>query len=325
MKRKTAQYVKIAVFLLFVVALCLAVWLWSRGGVGAGRAGLGRSFDFDLDQHMQVDPALLLYEETAGIELDALRVTALATGSDDRLYVGVADAILVLSASGDERARIPLDASPACIAVDADGTLFVGVGNDVVVLSSDGQQQVAWGLGSEDALPVSIVLRGDDVFVGDAQRGRVLRCSREGALIDSIQGLVLFSAPVLGMGVDEDGNLWVANPGERALRRYNAAGEMDVQWSRPGRSTEGFSGCCNPVDLAVLPTGNIVTSEKNIVRVKVLNPEGELVGIVAGPQAFDQDITDLDVAVDSRGRVLVLDPVRKSVRIFVKTKAGTHT
>ena len=153
--------------------------------------------------------------------------------------------------------------------------------------------------------------------MGDARHEQVLRYDRGGVLVDSIQGLVLFSSPILGMAVGPQKKLWVANAGGRELRCYDGNGSIESSWSRPGRGIDGFSGCCNPVDIAIRADGAIVTGEKNIVRIKVVSPTGELIGVVAGPRAFDQEITKLDLAVDSSGRVLVLDPVRKAVRVFV--------
>ena len=97
-------------------------------------------------------------------------------------------------------------------------------------------------------------------------------------------------------------------------------------------AVENFCGCCNPVNLAVLADGRIVTAEKGIPRVKVHAADGRFECVVAGPKqlAPTKTITEetrtqfkllaVDLAVDSGGRVLVLDPARRSVRIFNKTK-----
>jgi hypothetical protein len=78
-----------------------------------------------------------------------------------------------------------------------------------------------------------------------------------------------------------------------------------------------------------------VTSEKGIPRVKVYDASGAFVCAVAGPvelevpkaaigdpRATDQKFV-FDVAADSRGRILVLDPIRTSVRVFVRKENDT--
>ena len=321
MTRRTRRILKGVGFGLCVAALCTVVWVRSRG-IGPGRTGLGRNFDFDLERYLDVDPALVQYREVAPIDPGFDEVSALAIGPADRLYVGGDKAVRVLDPAGRQVSSIALAARPACLAVAADGRLYVGVGNHVAVFDADGTRAGEWPAYADDALPVSIALRGDDVFVGEAKYGQVLRFERGGRLLDRMEGFVLFSSPTLGVAVDAKQNLWVINPGARELRRYAADGSVAVSWQKPGRAIDRFSGCCNPIDVAVRPDGNLVTSEKNIVRVKVLDPDGELVGVVAGPRAFDQGISKLDIAVDSQGRVLALDPVRKVVRVFVEKGEG---
>jgi hypothetical protein len=54
--------------------------------------------------------------------------------------------------------------------------------------------------------------------------------------------------------------------------------------------------------------------------VKVYNPDGTLVGLVAGPDSFEEMTVGLDLAVDSSDRILVLDPKKRAVRIFEAEK-----
>ncbi len=81
---------------------------------------------------------------------------------------------------------------------------------------------------------------------------------------------------------------------------------------------DGFSGCCNPSHIAILADGSFVTSEKGLVRVKILNPTGKLKSVVAGPDQFDEETRGLDLAVDSENRIIVLDPKKRLIRIFEK-------
>jgi hypothetical protein len=69
------------------------------------------------------------------------------------------------------------------------------------------------------------------------------------------------------------------------------------------------------VNLAILPGGNIVTAEKVATRIKVFSPAGKLLALI-GPEHFDPGCVHLHLAVDSKGRILVADPVRKQVQIF---------
>ncbi len=45
-------------------------------------------------------------------------------------------------------------------------------------------------------------------------------------------------------------------------------------------------------------------------------PSGDFKSVVAAPNQFDTGTTGLDLAVDTKDRIIVLDPSRKMVRIF---------
>ena len=81
----------------------------------------------------------------------------------------------------------------------------------------------------------------------------------------------------------------------------------------------------------MLPDGGFVTCEKGLVRVKVHDEEGKVVGVVAGPDQLGWQAPlrvcetpeqcqsrGLDVAVDAAGRIYVLDLEKNIVLIFVK-------
>jgi hypothetical protein len=87
------------------------------------------------------------------------------------------------------------------------------------------------------------------------------------------------------------------------------------------------------VNFALLPDGQgYVTCEKGLTRVKVYDSGGDFVGVVAGPEEFAEhdrrtsatdvspSLIGLDVSVDSKGRVLVLDPALSEVRIFTRKR-----
>ena len=90
----------------------------------------------------------------------------------------------------------------------------------------------------------------------------------------------------------------------------------------------GLLRLLQPGGIALLANGNVVTAEKGIPRVKVYNNEGEFVCVVAGPEVLlptraaneetrsEHKLKVVGVAADSRGRVLILDPGIRSVRIF---------
>ena len=68
-----------------------------------------------------------------------------------------------------------------------------------------------------------------------------------------------------------------------------------------------------------------MTAEKGICRVKVYSEDGRFESVVAGPESFagldgESGSSETEhapcVAIDSKGRVLILDPAGSKVRVF---------
>ena len=215
---------------------------------------------------------------------------------------------------------------------------YVGVGTHVEVHGPDGKRIARWDDLGDRAVLTSIAADEDDVFVADAGDKIVLRYDTSGKLLGRIGGRdaekgipgFVIPSPYFDLAVAPDGLLRVVNPGNHRIETFTPEGhyETPLAWGKPGLAIEGFCGCCNPVNIAILADGRIVTAEKGIPRVKVYSGDGRFECVVAGPEqlAPTDSITEetrdeykllaVDLAVDSRQRVLVLDPAAHSVRIF---------
>jgi hypothetical protein len=107
-----------------------------------------------------------------------------------------------------------------------------------------------------------------------------------------------------------------------AFENYSRDGNIRGYWSSTSMKIDGFSGCCNPAHMAILPDGHFVTSEKGLVRIKVYKPSGELLGVVAPPASFKPGETAPDLAITAAGEVLALDFDRNMIRIFEKKNSN---
>jgi hypothetical protein len=136
-----------------------------------------------------------------------------------------------------------------------------------------------------------------------------------------VPGLIIPS-PHLDVAWRDATHLYVNDPGRHRVELYEVGGKLIGWWGTPSTALAGFSGCCNPTDLALLPDGRIVTAEKGIPRVKVYTPDGHLAGLVAGPDRFQELDAGMDLAADPEGRIFVLDPRARLVRVFVQQGAG---
>jgi len=200
--------------------------------------------------------------------------------------------------------------------------VFVARPRGVDVVDRSGRRRGGWSDLERLVRVTALAVSGDDLFLADAGVRRVQRYDREGRFLNQIgdrHRLGGFHIPngFLEVAVDAEGRVLVPNPGLHRVERYRPDGEMVDRFGHfDGVDPAGFPGCCNPMKLAPGPDGRIAVSEKAGPRVKLLDGDGRLLEVVAAGEPFDPAVRDLDVAIDSRGRIAVADPVRGRVTVF---------
>ncbi|MCK5529250.1 MAG: hypothetical protein KAI74_06170 [Kiritimatiellae bacterium] len=282
-------------------------------------------YKYDIEQYKKVDMALIGYCEVAEIKIDA-ELYGLAV-DDDQIYVTGDKLLLLFDKNGAETKRIELDGAAKCVTVDADKKIYLGMADHVEVYSADGNCIDRWKTINKKSIITSIAVSESSLFVADAGTRQVYRFDKDGSLRSSfgekdeqagVPGFVIPS-PYFDLLIDRtDQSLWVVNPGHRQIENYDEDGRFKKAWGASSIKLLGFSGCCNPSHLAMMPDGSFVTSEKGLVRVKVYNHDGEFVNVVVPPNSFDEHTVGVDLAVDSTGRIFVLDSSRSVVRVFEK-------
>ncbi|MBN1559573.1 hypothetical protein JW998_04945 [candidate division KSB1 bacterium] len=285
-------------------------------------------FEYDIAEYKKIGADLRTYEEVKTLPLPLQAPHAIAVDFRDRVYVaGGARVMRIDEAGATVDLAVATDAINA-IALSAEGDIYLALRTAVEVLDSTGTRQASWQL-SDGAFLTSIALGGRDVYLADAGNRVVWRYDVNGALLnrigerDEARDIVgfLIPSPYFDVAIDPDGFLWAINTGRHQFENYYPDGALRSSWSKSSMSIDGFSGCCNPAHVAILPDGSFVTSEKGLLRIKIHKPIGEFDTVVAMPDQFDPDTSSLDVAVNSRGQILVLDPQRAQVRIFQKKES----
>ncbi|MCX5683848.1 MAG: hypothetical protein NT049_09205 [Planctomycetota bacterium] len=304
---------------------------------------LGAEFTYDLSELAKVDPNLIHYEERDAIPTGMDEPRGITVGSEDRLMLAGDRSIRSFDLEWKTSAELKLAGEPQRLASSwRNEAIYVAMADHIEAYSGNGRLLATWDPAGPKSLLTCIVVAEDDInkaragvpksdiFVADAAACLVYHYNAAGELIGRIGAEdaakkipgILVPSPYFDVAVGPQGTLWVANPGRRRIERYSFDGNLVSSWGKSSPSIEGFCGCCNPSHIAVLPSGGLVTSEKGLARVKTYAAQGELVSVVAPPAAFAEGTVGLDVAADSRGRILVLDPLAKKIRIFVKKKTA---
>ncbi len=255
-----------------------------------------------------------------GPERFVVELRGLASGSEGELYAVGDREVKVFEPSGRLRCRWPLSRTGYCVAFDA-GLLYIGQEGRVERLDAGGRSIGAWADAEHYGLITDVVLHGEDMLLGDATARCIRRCDRQGRWQADIgragntRGFVLPSGRV-EFTVDGDGAIHLAHSGKHRVERYALDGRLLGHWGQFGQQRpEDFTGCCNPVSVALGPKGCVVVTVKAPAAVRAYTAEGQLLG-VSDLGTFHADAKNMDVVVDERGLVHVADTARRAILSF---------
>ena len=248
----------------------------------------------------------------------------IAIDDDDRIYAVGDSVVKVFDAQGDLLRQWSTGQPGRCVAVDADGSVWVGQWRQVSICDSRGERTGTWSAPDGLGLVTAIGLGKSDIYFADASARWIRRYDRQGKFLNNIgdqhrKGGFHIPNGVLDFVVDAAGVVHVANPGMHRVERYTADGEQLGYFGRfDGRDPAGFSGCCNPTNVTLDRAERVVVSEKAGPRAKVYSAAGQLLAVVSD-DAFDPGAKNMDLAVDSGGRIYVADTVRLEICVFAPT------
>lgn len=275
--------------------------------------GVGTAVEFTLARRVGgKGPAPHQFERTLrGIAMDGA----------GRVYAVGDSAVKVFGAEGEPLRQWATSLPGESVAVDADGRVWVGERGQVAIHDARGHLADTWRDAGRLGLVTAIAFVHGDVLLADANARFIRRYDRNGGFLNNIgdqhrKGGFHIPNGVVDFAVDASGIVHVANPGLHRVERYSADGRLLGHFGRfDGRDPAGFPGCCNPTNLVLDGEGRVVVSEKAGPRVKIYDPDGQLVTVVAD-DVFDPGAKNMDLAVDSRGRVYVVDTVTLEICVF---------
>jgi hypothetical protein len=279
-------------------------------------------YAYSADEFRPVDDDLVGWSETGQIETgDTPSAFAF---HDGRIYLAYPGELQVIDRNGLRLMRTPLASAPSAIAVNGSGGIIVALGNRLVLIDTEGRIIVESGTMTEKTLLTSITVLDDKIYAADGSGRRVLifddqlgeigNFSGESGVSD-VHGFIVPGGE-FSLAVSPENRLWIVNPGIHALQNYTAEGRLRSYIRNSSFGIEGFSGCCNPSHFTFLPTGEFVTSEKGIIRIKVIAESGEVISVVAPPDKFERGGRAPAIVSDQEGNILALDFDRKMIRIF---------
>lgn len=245
----------------------------------------------------------------------------IALDRQGRIYTAADSEIKVFEAGGAFLRRWSTARPPLCVAVAPDGAVFAGEPQQVEVFDAAGKLTRTWSDPKLLGRVTTIAFLKDSTLVGDALGRCIRRFDAAGRFLNDIgkenplAGLHIPNG-VVDFGVDAQGIIHVANPGKHRVERYTAEGKLLGHIGRfTGPDPSGFSGCCNPTNVAVAGPGRVCVTEKAGPRAKIYDSNFKLLATIDSAD-FDPNTKNMDVAVDARGCVYIADPVSLKVLVF---------
>ncbi|MBN2512185.1 MAG: hypothetical protein JXB18_04545 [Sedimentisphaerales bacterium] len=335
-KTNTGLVAGIVIAVAIILSIVSVVRYDATGEMGNG---LSIEYQYDISEYGKIPLEMIIYQQV-GKPLPTGLKASHSIAFKDGIYVSGDKKVVKINNTGNIEKEITLESAPTCLAVDDEGVVIVGSDDTITIFDKSGTKRTQFVVPQKNAILSSIVLNEGLILCADAVNGLIYRYNQQGSLVNIIgqkdpqkedhTGFVIPS-PYFDIAMAADGLLRVVDPGRHEIIAFTLDGHREWTWGKTSPKVDGFSGCCNPVNMAILPDGSFVTAEKGLVRVKIHDADGQFVGVVAGPDQLEWQgplvVCDapeqfqsrgFDVAVDETGRIYILDTVKNVVRIFEK-------
>jgi len=281
-------------------------------------------YEYNVDEYKVVDPALITYQETKNFPVRGYKAEGMHI-RDGVIWLTGNEVLQAVTTNGVQLMKTRIEGTGTCIHA-TDKAVFIGFRDHVKKYSVEGDLIAAWEVPGEKCVFTSLAANEQMLYVADAGNRRVLRYGFDGELLGEFEGKsesaaghgFIIPSGCFDLVVNSYNELWVVNTGKHAVENYSSDGKMRGFWQKGSMTVDGFAGCCNPAELAVLSDGSFVTSEKGLVRIKVYDGSGELQGVVAAPDKFIEDGKAPEVAVDDDDVIYALDFDKSMIRVFEK-------
>jgi hypothetical protein len=235
------------------------------------------------------------------------------------VYAAGDSEVKVFDASGRLKRRWATARPVLSVAVAGDGSVYAGELRQIEIFNGSGKLLNTW---RDERLLTRVTQIGflpESVLAGDAADRAIRAFDRQGRFLNnigkdnSVNGLLIPNG-VVSFGVDSGGIIHAANPGKHRVERYTAGGELLGHIGRfDGVDPAGFTGCCNPTNVAVRDA--VYVTEKAVPRAKVYDFSGKLLAVIAAG-TFDANCKNMSIAADGHGSVYVADTVKLAIYVF---------
>jgi hypothetical protein len=180
-----------------------------------------------------------------------------------------------------------------------------------VRLDKNGNKEKSFVLnGAKDVTGLKVV--NNMILVSEARIGQIrIYNANNGELMKEMNGMRQCCG-ILDFSMKNEKEILVGNLGAFRVESFNLDGSKNFSFGKRGRGWDDFHGCCNPVSVAPLSNGAIVTVEKDPTRIKVYSKDGAKQ--IQGIQELVQGCSYIPMTVDSHDNLYLASPKKGLVK-----------
>ncbi|HXG92337.1 MAG TPA: NHL repeat-containing protein [Blastocatellia bacterium] len=299
-----------------------------------------------------------------GILVDKHGEIIISDGGNNRIYTITAEQTIktIAGASEGYADGAALQAAfntPSGIATDKDGNIIIAdtsnnrirkLSNDrkfVTTIAGSGAAGNRDGAAAEAEFdgPIGVAVdRDGNIFVADAYNDRIRKISSEGSVTtiagagapgfaDGAAAQAMFDTPC-GIAVDPQGNLFIADTGNHAVRKITPQGEVStiIKGEQANGETQAPQiGLRQPIAIAITHDGFLFVTDEATGQVLRITPEleasvfaGSRPGFADGAGAQARLNGPVGLALDHNGNIFVADSRNYLIRMIASVQPSAE-
>jgi hypothetical protein len=272
-----------------------------------------------VETTISIDYPEAVWQLSRSLDFPGAKLKAVATAPDGRLAVGGEYFLTMLDS--DLNTLWDTDSYESIEAIAINGnTVYAATENTIMLYTLAGEFITEWGPYEDNSLFTSLSANDNYVVVADAAFRRVWILNPDGSLMNFFghEGeKFIIPSPCFDIHIKPDNTILVVNPGKLRIETRDLKGNILSYFGEPGLAPEAFGGCCNPSHFTPLNENQVVTAEKGIGRIKVMNLNGSLTEYVATPDLLSSTLP-LDIAASGDTIIYAASQAESKLNIFTR-------
>lgn len=252
----------------------------------------------------------------ASIPVDEGKLVSVTASEAGEIYIGGEAFVSCYSPDLKRNWILKMPARITAMSVNGD-TVFASSNELIYLISKSGKMINEWGPYEANSIITSVSADDFHIAFADAGIKRVFILNKKGEVVSMIgqsDNRFIIPSPYFDVALFSEDLLYIANTGNHRIETWTTDGKFLEQSGGPGTAPDAFCGCCNPAHFTVVSNG-IITAEKGINRIKIIDQHGSFIEFVSSQNSFTPSVP-LDIASVDGETIYAANPADSKLYIF---------